>query len=329
MIRWISKSGTFMQSVIFIVLMAMLWAPAFLNPQHLVQTPHDGPLYTFIAKGLMNSPLLSVAVALLLVVLESLLIFFVYRLNGFFGRGNMLPAIIMLLAFSWSGSFQTMHAVLPATLFLILSLHAIMNLYGQQAAYQQLFVAAFSSAIAALLYLPLSYMILMLYFTMITYRVSAWREYVVIGIGFLLPFVYYVAWLFWNDSLQLGLQHLADAIMHIERPSRITAVNTIWLAVSGFVMFICLLAVLSNLNDKLISIRRRSWVLFNFALAALIALLLNGWPILSANYIFIIPLSFFISGSFTFIKRPFWIEMFAIAYLLFFTGMKLYLAMLA
>ncbi|MFN8135083.1 MAG: hypothetical protein U0Z17_07615 [Bacteroidales bacterium] len=164
----------------------------------------------------------------------------------------------------------------------------------------------------------------MLWFTLITYRVSSWREYAVSIIGYALPFIYYLSWLFWNDNLIAGLIKLSESAYHLVIPARISLINTIWLSVSAFMLLVAMIAVLNNMNDKLISLRRRSWVLFNFSLTALIATLLTGWPILTANYIFVIPLSFFITGSFILIKRSFWFEMLALAYFLLFAGMRIY-----
>lgn len=325
MLRWISKSGTFIQFIIFALLLAVLWIPAIVAPHQPVITPQDGPLYTLMAAALTGSPLLSLALALVLIVLQAFLLNNVYRSNGFFGRDNMLPAIILMLAYSWSTDYQTLHAILPATVFVIFALHSIMRMYGQHAAYQQLFVASFATGIAALFYIPLAYLLLMLWFTLITYRVSSWREYAVSIIGYALPFIYYISWLFWTDDLPAGLIKVSASVYHMVIPARIPLIDTIWLLVSAFMMLVSMVAVLNNMNDKLISLRRRSWVLFNFSLTALIATLLTGWPILSANYIFVIPLSFFITGSFILIKRPFWFEMLALVYFMLFAGMRIYL----
>jgi len=325
MLRWVSKSGTFIQFTIYTVILALMWIPAFINPVPPVLSPSDGPLYILIANGLQQSTYLSVALALMLIILQSFILFYVYQANGFFKRSNFLPAIIILLAYSWNSNFQTMHAVLPAALFLILALNSIMGMYGKPASYQHMFVTSFSIGIASLFYIPLAYLLIMIWFILITYRISSWREYAVSIIGYILPFIYYFSWLFWNDDLQKGLEHLAGSLVNLILPPRISTIDTIWLSVSAFLMVVTMIAVLNIMNDKLISLRRRSWVLFNFSITVLIAILLAGWPILSANYLFAIPLSFFVTGSLTMIKRPFWFEMLVLACLLLLVVMRVYL----
>jgi hypothetical protein len=324
MLKWISKSGTFIQFTIFIVILVLTWFPAFTNPAIPVISPSDGPLYLFLVNWIKNFPTLTVSIALILVVIQALILFYVYQANGFFKRSNFLPAIIILLAYSWSSKYQTMHAILPAGIFIVIALNSIMGMYGRQAAYHEVFTAAFCIGIASLFYFPLALMVIMIWFTFITYRISSWHEYAVSVVGFILPFLYYLIGLFWYDNLPKGLYQLSASMFNFILPPRLSEVNTTWLFVSAFVMIVTMIAVLNLMNDKLISLRRRSWILFNFSFAVLIIMLVSGWPILSINYLFAIPMSFFITGSVTLIKRKFWFEMLALGYFLAFIAVRVY-----
>jgi len=325
MLKWISKSGTFIQFTIYTVILAVTWIPAFMNPLVPVQTPDDGPLYSLLAGWLMPYSTLSVIVALLFIVTHSLIAFYVYQSNGFFKRSNFIPAIIILLSYSWNSNYQTMHAVLPAGILIIIALNSIMAMYGRQAAYHQVFAASFSIGIASLFYIPLAYLMLMIWFTLITYRISTWREYAVSLVGFILPLVYYLSWLFWIDNLPSGLHQLSHTLFNLILPPRLSLVNMIWLWVSGFILVITMVAVLNIMNDKLISLRRRSWVLFNLSFSVMIIISITGWPMLSANYLFAAPIAFFITGSLTLLKQRFWFELIALGYFLLFIAMRIYL----
>lgn len=327
MLRWISKSGTFIQFAIFAVILVMTWVPAFVNPVIPVLSPADGPLYTMLIVWLQQFPVLTIAVALILVVVQALTLFYVFQANGFFGRSNFLPALIILLAYSWNVTYLTLHAVLPAGVFIIVALNSIMVMYGRPAAYHQVFTASFALGVASLFYIPLAYLIFFVWFTLITYRISSWREYAVALIGYVLPFIYYISWLFWDDNLVAGLNHLSGSLFNLVLPARLNQINAIWLSLSAFIMLFAMAAVLNVMNDKLISLRRKAWVLFNFSFIVLVAVFLAGWPVLSANYLLVIPMAFFVTGSVMLLKRPFWFEMLALGYFLFFVGMRVYLVL--
>jgi len=327
MLRWISKSGTFIQFAIFAVILVMAWVPAFVNPVTPVLSPADGPLYTMLIVWLQQFPVLTIAVALILVVVQALTLFYVFQANGFFGRSNFLPALIILLAYSWNVTYLTLHAVLPAGVFIIVALNSIMVMYGRPAAYHQVFTASFALGVASLFYIPLAYLIFFVWFTLITYRISSWREYAVALIGYVLPSIYYISWLFWDDNLVAGLNHLSGSLFNLVLPARLNQINAIWLSLSAFIMLFAMAAVLNVMNDKLISLRRKAWVLFNFSFIVLVAVFLAGWPVLSANYLLVIPMAFFVTGSVMLLKRPFWFEMLALGYFLFFVGMRVYLVL--
>jgi hypothetical protein len=303
------------------------WIPAFVNPLPAVETPVDGPLYTLLVSWLHQTPSLIVTTALILIVLQSVFLFYMFQVNGFFGRNNFLPAIIILLAYSWNADFLTLHALLPASIFIVIALNSIMRMYGKQAAFHQVFTAAFSLGMASLFYIPLTYLLFMVWFTLITYRISSWREYAITVIGYILPFIYYVSGLFWNDNVKTGLVQLSNSLFNLQVPERISAINTFWLSFSAFALMVSMVAVLNVMSDRLINLRRRSWVLFNFSITALIAVFVAGWPIISANYLFVIPISFFVTGSLTLLKRPFWYELLALCYFLVFIAMRLYLVL--
>ncbi len=326
MLKWVPKSGMFLQVTLFNVIMFALWIPSFVNPILPVSSAEDGPLFRLLSTNFHYFPSFAVAIALFLVVVQSVIIFFVFESNGFFGRRNFLPAIIALLALSWNVNYQTLHALLPAGIFVLITLNSLMLAYGRQAAYHQVFTASFSIGMAALFYFPLAYLLMMVWFTLITYRISSWREYAVSVIGFILPFIYYISWLFWSDNFLNGLEQIPISLFKINNAVQLDLEYSIWLSVSAFIMVVTMVAVLNIMNDKLISLRRRSWVLFNFSFTALLIVFLSGWQVLSANYLFVIPLSFFVTGSLSLIKRPFWFEILAITYFSLFVVLRVYMA---
>jgi hypothetical protein len=326
MLKWIPKSGMFLQVTIFIVILFALWIPVFVNPILPVTSPSDGPLYKLFSNYFKYFPSFGIAIALVMVVIQSVALFFIFESNGFFGRRNFVPAIIALIALSWNFQYQTLHALLPGGIFVLIALNSLMSAYGKQTAYHQIFTAAFSIGMAALFYIPLAYLLLMVWFTLINYRVSSWREYAVSLIGFILPFIYYLSWLFWSDNFLNGLKQIPNSLFKITYLPTLNPEYVIWLSISIFIMLITMFAVLNIMNDKLISLRRRSWVLFNFSFTALLIVFLSGWQILAANYLFVIPLVFYITGSLSIIKRPFWFEILAIVYLVLFIALRIYVA---
>jgi len=324
MIKWISKSGVFLQFILFSAFLVVFWIPAFVNPLPAIASDYDGPLYVMLLGWLQSSAILAITVALALILLQAFTLFYVFQANGFLKKSNLFPAIIVLLAYSWNIDFQTLHAILPASVFLIIALNSIMVMYGHQAAYGKVFTASFSIAIASLFYIPLAFFLLFVWFSLITFRVSSWREYAITFIGFTIPFLYYITWLLLNNSFIIGMNQFLDSLLNMVLPARLSIIYTLWLAVSTGVLLIAMAIVLNIISDKLISLRRKTWIFFNFSVVSFFTIVISGWPMLSANYLFVVPMAFFLAVGLALVKRSFWIEILFLLYFLLFISLRVY-----
>ena len=322
MIRWIVKSGLFFQFVLYILFIVALWIPVFIHPVSVICSPEDGPIYTFLVSFFDSSPEFSTGVAFGLIILQTFLIFLITHSNGFFGRRNFLPAIIALLVYSWNPDFQALHAMLPAGFFLLLAIQSLLVAYGKHEMHKEVFNASFFISVASLFYLPSAFLLVFLWFVLITYRVSGWREYLISFVGFGIPFVYYFSGLYWNDNLEWGLQLLIKSFFNFTVVKSFTNLQMAWLIASVLILLLGIFAVLNVMKDKVISLRRRSWALFDLVIAASIAVCLTGFNFMGSNYLFALPMSFFITGSIFLPKRPFWSETLTLAYFLFFVVIR-------
>jgi len=328
MIKWFIKSGMFMQGAVFVMMLAALWIPAFIHPLAPVTSKLDGPFYEFIAKWTATVPGMGAAIAVILILVQSLLMYGICQAKSFFGRQNFLPAIVVMLSYSWNDSYLTLHPMLFSGVFVLITVQALLSILEKQAAYQEMFIAAFCIAIAALFFIPLTYFILFLWLTLITYRTFFWREFTISVIGFSVPFVYYASWLIWFDGFTVGAERFINSLFQWVLPASVELDNTIWLIASTFIAFITVVSVLNTMNDKTINVRRRAWVFFNLAFVSLIAIGLTGWPIISANYLFVVPMAFFITGGIAFVKRSFLTDILLVAYFLLFVLLQVYNALL-
>lgn len=323
MFKWLSRSGMFLQVTIFLVFALLLWLPAFVHPLPPVVTSADGPMYPWLINLFGHDPQVSVIMAALLVVFNSFFIFYIFHVHQFFGRSNFLPAIIALLCFSWNPIYLTMHAVLPAMLFILIALHLLLTMYGKNPALKNVFSASLAVGMASLLFTPLCCIVLLVWFTLISYRISAWREYIVSIIGFVVPYLYYASGLFWSDNLAYGWEHWLSSVAPLVKPAALPASHIGWLMLSSAMLVVTLFTALNAMGDRLISVRRRSWVLFNLLIASLPVLFLTRWHFAVTNYLFIPTMAFAVCSCLFVLKKPFRFEIVALLYFLAFVLFRL------
>ncbi len=318
MLRRISKLGFLIQFVLFLALAFILWLPTFVHPVVPMHIASEGPLYNLLTIWLIKMPFLSVCLAFALVLSLSFFLYIIGSVNDLVARENFLPAIFLLFLLSWNERLLVLHPLLPAGLLILLSIQTIMGMYGQQEPYRQAFTASASIGMASLFYLPAAYLILMLWFSFITYRIGSWREWIISLIGFLLPFVYLLSWLFWNDNFRIGVLSIITSInnpgigMYNLKPIEIS-----WLLASALVLIITLTSVLNVIQDKLISLRRKSFIMINFSIACVFMVLLSGSPVFYSHQLFFLPLAFFMAASLSLIKKRLFLEIFLLLFIAF------------
>lgn len=300
------KSGIIIQLIVFLTIAIVLWFPAFISPQAPVKTQFDGPLYTFFYDLLKDYVLISVITAFVFVVISSLLTFYIFNSFFLFGRENLFPAILTVLFFSWNVDYLTLHSVLFAYPFLLWIMFNVFRLYNASQVAAKIFGISFWLGITALIYIPLVYIVLFVWIILLIFRYSEWRFYVVALLSFVLPFVYYVFGLFWNNNILWGYNDFIHHVFKLNFEKNILPVNhTVYLVGYGIISLISLFAALVLMREKHISDKKRSLAVIYFLFTALLCIVLTGFSIqiVTMSFLFIFPFVFGITGVMFIPKR--------------------------
>lgn len=309
MLKWFSKSGFFIQLVVILSIALAFWIPAFVNPKPIVVSNFDGPIFNFIGQILCDYKLFQIILAFVFMLLQAFGLTFVFQVNGLIHRSNFLPAFPVIIGFSWNPDFLFLHSFFFAGVFLIAGIYYLLRIFGKQAAYREVFSASFAFSMASLFFIPLAYLIIIVWFTFITLRISEWRDYFISLIAFAMPYLYYASGLYWNSNFIEGSKHFLHELFHLSLPQPIGFASIIWLSLCAFALIVSMLIVFGNLKDKLLNIRRKTWIINNFLMASILTLSAVGFPIIAANYIFIVPLAFFYTAAIVQAKRTLFIDL--------------------
>lgn len=326
MLRRLSKLTFLMQFLLFLGTAALLWVPHFINPKVPVRVAAEGPLYSSMASLLAIYPYVSLSIALVLVIGLSIILYLIGTVNDILPRENFLPSIVYLFLLSWNTSLTTMNPLLPSGLLIAVSIFTLMRMYGQSEPYRQVFIASALIGLASLFYFPAMYFLIMVWISLVTYRITSWREWIIAFIGFLIPFIYLISWYFWNDEFKIILQKI---ISSIDNPGitlkGIKSFEIVWLVMTVFMLIITLSIVLNLVQDKLISIRRRSFIMINFVVACGIMILLSGSSVLLVSQLLYMPLAFFIATSLNMMRKSIVLDIMIVTYLLFLASTRLFI----
>ncbi|MDT8411290.1 MAG: DUF6427 family protein [Vicingaceae bacterium] len=108
------------------------------------------------------------------------------------------------------------------TVFILFILHQSNELYNTRKETLKTFNLGFFMGLAAILYLPIGFLMLLVWFIMRYYKPPYWKEYIVSLIGVIVPFVYLFAYYFIFNKFSV------DNILFIETAETSAPINESW-----------------------------------------------------------------------------------------------------
>jgi hypothetical protein len=293
MLRLISKSGEFTQLLVFLAIAAIFWIPAFTYPVVPLRLPLEGPLFVWFAKLISSYPALSLSVELGFVILLAILLNLILISNDLIQRKNLLPAILTVLLLSWNHSFQAMNPVVPGSFFILISIYYLLSAYNQQAPFTQLFTAGIMIGVASMFYLPFMLLIIGLFFSLLTLRINSVREWAIPLIAFSLPFIYWISVAYLLDKPFPLIEATRKTGFQFMFINELRSSAIYWVMACWFFLLITLFSSVNQLSAKLISIRRKTYIIIDFLFIAILIMASSGHVFLVVNSLLVLFLSAF------------------------------------
>ena len=296
MFRLFSRLGIFIQLFGVLGVAALLIVPSFLHP--IAQLPANNAI--MIHSWLIDSPIIGVSVALAILMFQAAFFYFLAISNDLHPRKSLL---IVLFYFILAASFKesiVLSPALAASVLLLISLFLIVRMHGSNQVIKQVFSASFCVSIASMFYPPAIIFMLFIWLSFLTYRIASWHEWVISLIGFIIPWLYLFTYYFWIGQLQslfTVYNNLFNNLSH-EFPN-FHLWQSIFLGFTGVLLLLALFRQIILFQDKLISIRRKTWVFINFMIIATLSGLLPGSDFFGHLAILAIPGALFLANMFT------------------------------
>jgi len=291
----------------FLPLLALvLWINGFVIKQD-IEIQHCMPLYEMF-KPLFGFSLISTFIALLFIVAEAFLLNFIIDKNEVLSKPSFLPALLYIIFMSIDNSMLVLHPSVLANLFVLLAIYVLTDSYRKNSAFSNAFDAGALFSIATLFYAPVFIVLPLLGIGLFIFRPFNWREWIICAIGLLMPFLFVLAFYFWNERLDY---FWSDKIVYsIVKPS--INYSSVFYVLVGIILIIIFLSLgnlfrnLTGVSQKKIKITQLLIWLSVFALLSL-----QRAPSVSCKYfsLFAIPVSVFCAEYLLSVKRKWWSEL--------------------
>jgi hypothetical protein len=286
------------------ITLLLTWTGAFLHP-HL---PSDMgfdikpmPLFGLLMSVTCFSPLFSVIVACLLVLIIALLLVNFNTSAFFISERNFLPALIYILLSCYLPQYQILNPVLPASLFLILGIRKIIESYKVQGTAFSLFDAGMLISIGSLFYASLIWFGLLLIIGIAILRTGSIKEVIISVLGLAAPlFIVYGFFYVTGKDMNSMLSAASYNLFAKDGNAIIQELTLVVLIVSGVIVLISMAQLLSAINSKKIK-SRKTFILLLWTFIIIAGVTLLSDPVSAEIYwLAVIPPSYFLTHYFVF-----------------------------
>ncbi len=304
----IFRSAWFLQYLLLFVLAGVLWGLVFVFPANFVT---GGVFTTFgwLDDFSIANPPLSMALMLVLLVAEAVLLNFILGIHRLMDHKQLVAAALYLILMGSSPLMAQPNIMLVVNLVMIVLLHVVLSLFGQQEPYSRLFDAGLLLGIASLIYLPSIFFLFFLLVALMIFQLFHWREWLIPIIGLATPFIFVAVWFFRTDQLLIQYDFFISKVTFIQ--PEIFPLSAPYLVIWFLLLLLFFMGLPLSIrlfNDNTADVRKKFRVIAFMLIFALLSAFFAGADLKWHLHIAIIPLTVFITTYFMRHKHSFWGE---------------------
>lgn len=324
MFKRLAKAGIFTQIIVIILLSAVHYILPQAKLLPTADTGFTAPFGEWIYKLIADFPDLAQPLVVLLITALAIALNALLIRHDISPRQSLLPAITAIILMFFAPDAYHLIVTLACLILLLFSLHNVMGMYGQQYPFSKVLNATFAISIASMISPPVILFIFFVWFGFFTFRINSWREWVISLMGIILPYFYLVLLYFWNDNLQYAVSLYGELLNNytftIQRPAPLEFVLlglfVFWLIISGT-------KFLADTGEKVISIRKKMWIISHFMLAGVAALSISGSAMMSLLPLVYIPAAAMIAYAVSNGRRPWVHDVLLVLYIVVAIGIRM------
>lgn len=265
------------QLVLIVLIALVLWAKIFSEATLVFQKSNLSPFYNFLADGLLHWKYVALIFSFLLLLFEALFLNSIMHNNLIVPKNTFLPAFIYVLTISCVVSSYTFHPVLIANLFLIIALSYFYKVYDKEEAYSEVFTTAILISIASFFYFPSAFFLVFIWFGFFVYRIFSWREWFIFIIGLTIPYIFLVFFRFMLDFQPFLSQDYATFFTNqLTASTQLISFKNIFYLYLILIFILSFPKYLSEINDKTIAVRKKSYTHNYFFFISIVTLFFSG-----------------------------------------------------
>lgn len=297
-------SSYIIQYVALFLIALVFWIPAFIYPQGMpVNNSLDTPLYLIISGLLGHIPFLVPYLAFLFILVQAILVNAILSFHELIPKNSLLAAFLFVVFFSTSPALQTIYPAMISIFLLIILLHLVFKMYGQEDNITTVFSIAMILSVSSMVYLPVIFLFIFLWQVFLIFRIFSWREWVVSIIGLALPYIYLLTYLWWTGRVQEYMEALIASGSNFLHPGPVPGFLqlSVWGILVIFILLPAVLKIFPRLSTYNIDMRKKLAAISWLAIIGGVIALTGGNMVL--NSITLLPVTILAAHYYSTLRR--------------------------
>lgn len=168
------------------------------------------PFFSDFFAWLSIYPWLSVILSAVAISYQAYLISEMMNEHRLLPYSSNLAAFVLTINYSFLAPQAWFSPIILSNIFVVLSLRRILSIFHQGKIYGNLFRAGIFIGIGSLIYLPSSFMLIILIYDLYLIRTFQWREYVIPSLGFIVPYIYLLSYYYLRSESDIFLNYFIE-----------------------------------------------------------------------------------------------------------------------
>ncbi|MBX2958761.1 MAG: hypothetical protein KF732_02285 [Flavobacteriales bacterium] len=308
MVIRIFKTNQVIANVFILLLSILLWIPGYFVTVK-INIPYYS-LFNFFGAWLLKMQSFQVFVASVLVGLQAVFLNYIINEEKLIKGNSHLVGLFYVVLNSAASLFLSFNPIILVNFFVLGVLFFFFKLYTLTHAKSFLFNAGFLIGVGSLIFSPLLVLFPLLWIVLSYLRTPNVKDYFISLFGALLPFVYFISYIYLTD--QLLKVSFIDWIIN-DTVFEATSFSQTYFYYLGVLIVLLVFAVASlflNLFREVVKTRKLYIIIFLLTVFLLTTILFNSDNILALYVLLSVPFSVLLANFFNQIKREWLAELY-------------------
>jgi len=224
-------------------------------------------------------------------------------------KNTYVTALVYFTIMSYLPEAHTFNQIIICNFFLIPMLSLLLRFYEETDAFSEAFYVGMLISLATMFYYPIILLVLFVFFSFIIFRLFSWREWFIVILGMIVPFLFVFTYFFWYNKIPFYFHSWIVVWKSLKIPTTLTNIQIVQYLSYGIILLCSVVFMFSKVSTRTINTRKSIFsILWLFAFAVFLSLFESS-NLVALVLLTALPASLLISNYLCYLKNKWLAEL--------------------